>query len=124
MTAYHIQPSPSRLTTLSDGTTQGRADAPCIQRANERSRSIQSSCRSGHDGSCRELGLVAIDGVLELGLEAAEHVAAATALCPIAFRRSGCWPSVPTASTKPALSAGATSRPLRPFSTCSPAAAV
>src|SRR5215213_8728779 len=74
MTAYHIQPSPSRLTMLSDGTTQGRADALCIQRANERSRSIQSSCRSGHDGSCRELGLVAIDGVLELGLEAAQHL--------------------------------------------------
>src|SRR5687768_11549505 len=79
MTAYHIQPSPRRLTTLSEGTTHGRADALCIQRANERSRSIQSSCRSGHDRRGRELGLVAIDGVLELGLEAAQHVVPAHA---------------------------------------------
>src|SRR5213082_2882082 len=74
ITAYHIQPSPSRLTTLSARTSHGRVAAPCIQSENERSRSIHRSWCSGHESWGRGGRLVLMHGVLEVGDEARQDV--------------------------------------------------
>src|ERR1035441_8974613 len=70
---YQSQPSPMRLTAARTRTTQARVAAPCIQTTTRRSRSTQTSRRSGHDRNSGGVLFEDIDSVREARLEARQY---------------------------------------------------